>query len=133
MTDDAVVCGKPFCDGLCNADLHDSPPALQAIIWETGSACPHCNTGGFGFAAEYRIDERPVHFLVLWHAETCPSLISGGYIIANLPETAIKTGDAIFRALAEITDEDIRASAAWASWAEWQERLSAAASTGRRK
>ena len=119
MTDDAVVCGKPFCD----ADLHDNPPALQAIIWETGSACPHCHSSGFGFAAEYRIDERPVHFLVVWHTETCPSLISGGYIIANLPETSLKTGDAIFSALARITDEDIRASAAGASWAEWQQRL----------
>ena len=43
---------------------------------------------------------------------TCPSLISGGYIIANLPETSLKTGDAIFSALSRITDQDIRASAA---------------------
>lgn len=123
MCDEAVACTRPFCDGPCEADYHETPAALEAIISETGSACPDCNTGGFGFAAEYRMDERPVHFLVLWHADTCPSLASGGYVIANLPETALKTGDAMFGALAEVTGEDIRASGAGSAWADLEDRL----------
>lgn len=108
MTDDAVVCARPFCDGPCDADLHETPATLQAIISATGSACPECDSGGFGFATEYRMDERPVHFLVLWHGDTCPSLVSGGYLIANLPQIALKTGVAIEDTLGRITDEDIR-------------------------
>ncbi len=123
MTDDATVCTRRFCDGPCDADYHETPAALQVIIGETGSACPDCDSGGFGFPAEYRIDERPVHFLVLWHADTCPSLATGGHVIANLPETALKTGDALFGAIAEITGEDIRASGTGFACADLEDRL----------
>lgn len=109
MTGDAAMCGKPFCDGACDADLHEIPDAMQAIISETGSACAECDTNRFGFVTEYRMDERPVQLVVVWHADTCLTLVNGGYVIAALPETGLKTGAAISEALARITGEDIRA------------------------
>jgi len=123
MRDGAKVCARPFCDGPCDAGLHEIPDALQAIIGALGTACPSCKSTGFGFASEYRMDERPVQFLVLWHADICPSLVYGGYIIANLPQTALKTGDVICEALGQITDQDIRESDAGMSWPEIQARL----------
>ena len=108
MTGETRVCGKPFCDGPCDADLHEIPAAVAAVINETGTACPDCTTSGFGFVTEYRMDDRPVHLVIVWHADTCPAMARGGYLIAALPETALKTGAAISDALEAITDGDIR-------------------------
>jgi hypothetical protein len=108
VTGNPKECSKPFCDGPCDADLHECPPAVIAVINETGTACPDCTTSGFGFVSEYRMDERPVHLVIVWHADTCPSMARGGYLIAALPETALKTGAAISDALEAITDADIR-------------------------
>ena len=108
MTTEANTCRRPFCDGPCDADLHECPPAVIAVVNETGSACPDCATSGFGFVSEYRMDERPVHLVIVWHADRCPSMVRGGYLIAALPETALKTGAAISDALEAITDGDIR-------------------------
>jgi hypothetical protein len=112
VSDDSPYCTTPFCDGPCD-DPHDIPRPVETIIGEAGSACPDCDTSGFGMITEYRMDERAVHFVVLWHADTCPSLINGGYLIANLPQTSLKTGIAITDALGRITTEDIRG--AWRS------------------
>ena len=112
MTSEPGMCSKPFCDGPCDAELHETPAALQAIIGATGSACPDCDSAGFGFVTEFRMDGRPVHLLVLWHQDACPSLVNGGYLIANLPETALKTAGAIEEALMCITGADIRTAGA---------------------